>query len=380
LRDILRQNNRALRHEIEQLQRTLNEARNKIPEELKAYSDRIVTDCEKLHQACVQNLQDLDLELDDLLKDILSNTQFVTRAFHFLNKHQVSPILRARESDRLCLKLLRWLHAEHEKTKDIPVALRDDEFSIWPIEPTIYFMPCTAQRGLLYLPLFFHEFGHLLYACHRVEMNELVRELQEAIADLLSPAIQRNDEYTQEQERSRNLIVETWYEWAQEIFCDAVGFVVGGSSFAYAFSMYLRMLGRGEYNVSREKLAHRSHPVTWIRIQLMANRGRQMGYEALASDLEETWSRIADAMGIHEDHDGFFDPAFVPAIQQKVNDMLTEAAPHEVQEAEAASPDLDSALNSPIALLNMAWQKFWDSPADYRAWEQQAIETFLGKR
>ena len=58
------------------------------------------------------------------------------------------------------------------------------------LSPLIYMMPPSAQQGLLYLPLFFHEFGHLLYACHKPEMDALVRELQENLAELLEPAVQ----------------------------------------------------------------------------------------------------------------------------------------------------------------------------------------------
>ncbi len=377
MRDILKQNNVALRHEIEQLRRILLDARDQIPEELQNYEVKIANTCSDLQQQVLQNLEDLDFEQDNPLKDILSNTQLVTRAFHFLNKQQVSPILRARTSDRLCLKLLLWLHATHPKTKNIPVAFRDEEFSIWPIEPTIYFMPCAAQQGLLYLPLFFHEFGHLLYACHRLEMNDLVRELQAEIGDLLLPAVQRNDEYTQEQEANRNVIVETWYEWAQEIFCDAVGFVIGGPSFAYAFSMYMQMLGRSQYHVPKEELIRRPHPVTWIRIQLITERTRREGYNAVASVLEATWSAIAEAMRIIEDYDGFYDPTFFPVIQQKIDDMLTEAAPREFKESEVSITETESPLTSPIALLNLAWQRFWEDSEGYRVWEENAIATFL---
>ena len=120
------------------------------------------------------------------------------------------------------------------------------------------------------------------------------------------------------QKRDRNVIVATWYEWAKEFFCDAVGFTMGGASFAYAFSMYLRILGRSEYHVPEKDLARSSHPVTWIRIQLLANRARRMGYKTVATDLEEKWSQVAAALGIMEDYYGFYDPKFLSVIQGKL--------------------------------------------------------------
>ena len=85
---------------------------------------------------------------------------------------------------------------------------------------------------------------------------------------------------------------------------------MGGASFTSVFSMYLRMLGRSQYHV--KKLAHRSHPAPWIRIQLLANRARQMGYNAGAAGLEDEWNQIASALGIVENYYGFYHPTFLP--------------------------------------------------------------------
>ena len=376
MQDLLKQNNIALRYEIEKLQHSLSDAIPNIPEELKPYADWVTNECKNFHQTVLQNIRDLELGQENLLKDILSNTQLVAKAFYFLNGQPASPVLRARSSDRLTLKILIWLHATHSQTKDMPVAVHDGEFSIWLINPGIYLMPCTVQQGLLNLPLLFHEFGHLLYRCYHPEMSALVNELQGAIGDLLLPSVTRDDGYTDEQEKSRKVIIETWYAWAQEFFCDAVGLVMGGPAFAYAFSTYLRILGMNEYHVSKEQLAHRSHPVTWIRIHLLADRARQMAYNEVATDLEEKWDEVATALGVVEDYAGFYDSLFLPIIQEKLDDMLTETSPREFQESEVQKQQA-STFTSPVALLNSAWQKFHDEPENYREWEEEAIERFL---
>lgn len=338
---------------------------------------QIKKECDNLHRRVLQNLKDLELEQENLLRDVLSETELVTRNFYALNGERVSPILRARASDKLALKFLKWLHETDPQTKNIPAAVCDGEFSIWPIQPTIYGTPCASQQGLRNLPIFFHEFGHLLYRLHQQEMDALVNELQEEIKHLLRPSVERNDGYEQEQENERDTVVDTWYEWAQECFCDAVGFVMGGPSFTYAFSMYFRVLGWSEYYVPKGELAHRSHPVTWMRIQLLANRIRRIGYDVIANDLEEKWRQVAEVLGVREDYDGYYDPKFLPTIQQKINDMLTETSPREFQESEVSNRGPESTFTSPVALLNMAWQNFLDDPAGYREWEKEAITRFL---
>ena len=376
--ELLKENNIALRHDIEHLQRSLTDAQGDTPKELQSYIEKITNKCNVLYQRVLNNLKYLEFGLANLSKDILSETELVTRDFYSLNGQQITPILRARASDRLALKLLLWLHATHSQAKNIPSAVSDGEFSIWLTQTTtIYCTPCTSQQGLRNLPIFFHEFGHLLYRLHQLEMNDLVNELQAAIRDLLRPSVERNDEHTQTRVSARNVIVDRWYEWSQECFCDAIGFVMGGPSFAYAFSTYLRILGRSQYHMSKEELANSAHPVTWIRIQLLTNRARQMGYDVVATDLEEKWNEVATALGVIEDYDGFYDPAFLPVIQQKLDDMLTETAPREFRESEISNQDEESVFTSPVALLNRAWQKFQDDPDGYREWEENAIEHFL---
>ena len=364
-------------HEIEQLQNSILKAEGNALDELRAYIAQINNECNKLHQNVIQNLKDLELNQDNLLKDILSETELVTRHFYDLNGIRVSPILRSNNSDRLSLKFLKWMHETDPITKNIPVAVCDGDFSIYPIQPTLYITPCVSQQGIRYFPIFFHEFGHLLYRLHQQEMDVLVYELQGAIKQILHPPTMRNDAYTEAQQKQQDVIVNTWYEWTQECFCDAVGFVMGGPAFAYLFSMYFRVLGGNEYHKSEINLAYSSHPVTWIRIHLLADRADRMGYKEVAMDLEEKWGQVAATLGVTEDYGGFYDQSFLPMIQEKIDDMLIETSAREFQESEVSDEETELTFSSPVALLNRAWRKFLDDPDGYRKWEENAITAFL---
>lgn len=243
--------------------------------------------------------------------------------------------------------------------------------------PTIYFMPCSAQHGLLYLPLFFHEFGHLLYFLRENEMDELVRDLQSQIERLLTPSVRRDDQRAQQQETTRRLVVETWYEWTQELFCDAVGYIMCGAAFAKAFSMYMRMRGPSEYHVLPENLAGRSHPVTWLRVRLLADRARIMGYAEDATFLEGAWKAIAASMGINEDYYGFYDKSFLEPVRSTIEDMLIEAAPRPFRSHEVEVVERSTDPASPIHLLNLAWGRFDADSDGYREWEERSVKDFL---
>jgi hypothetical protein len=309
---------------------------------------------------------------------VLSNTQNVTRWLHLFNQKLASAVLRARPSDRLSLKLLQWLHSAHPQTRELPAGISDGEFGIWPAPPlpTIYFMPCSAPLGLLYLPLFFHEFGHLLYVCHKPEMDALVRGLQGAVAAFLEPNAHRDDLHDRVERARRLSVAETWYSWAQEVFCDAVGFTIGGPSFLHAFCLYLRMRGRGEYHIPADQLTDREHPVTWLRARLLADRAARAGHAELARAFANAWELTSAAMGVVEDYYGFFEPEFQREIQQTIDDMLTESEPRRFTDHEAAGSGSLSA-SSPIHLLNQAWNKFREDAQRYPSWEDAAVAAFL---
>ncbi len=85
MQEILKQNNIALCHEIEQLQRLLLESEEVAPDELHGYITEIKKECDTLHQRVLRNLKYLDLVHEHLLDDILSETRLVTLDFFALN-------------------------------------------------------------------------------------------------------------------------------------------------------------------------------------------------------------------------------------------------------------------------------------------------------
>jgi len=372
-----------LLREISQLEDVIHQSSSGLPPELGPYYDAVLAMKDELRGQVVQNLDYLDLGLDVILPDLLSSTQTVTRSFALYNHMYVRSVLRAKHSDRLCLKTLRWLHSIHEQTRRVPVGLSDEEVSVVPMDPeismtpAIYFLPCSVQYGLLYLPLFFHEIGHLLYAFHRREMDDLVRDLQGQIRGLLAPSVQRNDQHARDDERLRGYIVQTWYSWTQELFCDAVGYSLGGPAFASAFSMYLRLRGPDQYQVSPRRLVLRTHPVTWLRIRLLADRARRAGRHHDATSLEGAWDSIGAAMDVTEDYYGFYDDSFLDPVLSTIEDMLTETEPRSFREHEGTAADPDAIPASPVYLLNTAWRQFLNNPDGYRSWEERAIESFI---
>jgi hypothetical protein len=238
-------------------------------------------------------------------------------------------------------------------------------------------MPSSRQQGLLMLPLFFHEFGHVLYCYHQQELNNLIRDFQNDITELLTPKSIRDDIWTEKETQKRNRIIEIWYSWMVEIFCDAVGFTIGGPSFLNAFSMYFRLRGSWEFHMPEEELWKTEHPISVLRMRLIAERAENQGCTAEAKNIQKDWEKIAKVLGLNEDYYGFLNQDFYEPIRRTVNDMLIEASPYKFSEEDISDKEWNPTSSTPVHLLNRAWSVFSNDPQNYQNWEQGAIKDLL---
>ena len=376
----LRARNEHLLRDVQRLSSAIQAS--DVPGELLPYRRVISAFCMQLERQVNQNLQDLSLGSMDILEDILSTTRWVNYRFKVISSQLATPILRARPSDRLSLKIISWLHNEHSSTTTYPAAFANNDVSMLPLVDMcpIYFFPAAEQETLLYQPLYFHEFGHLLYRCHKPELDALVSDLQKDIRAILTPHSYRSDSYSSRQRAQREAIVGTWYNWAQEMFCDAVGLLIGGPAFLHAFSMYMGNHSRSDFELPMGKLENSSHPVTWLRIQLLLSQVRSLGLTAEPDEIEDEWESVADILGVNQDYQGFYDESFNSAIDRFLEDAVVEVSPREYLNSEIEdSVAIPIAFDNPVTLLNRAWSVFASTGVDYQEWESEAIKIWLSE-
>jgi hypothetical protein len=352
------------------------------PFELSVYKNTVLARCKALCKDVEQNLKYLAIGEDSILEDLLSKTQQASQETRLMSAMWIVPVLRARASDRLCLTTIEWLHQNHPEAAGYPAAFISGHCAIRPflhIAP-IYVFPSVEQMSLLYQPLLFHEFGHLLYAIHKPEMDDLVRELQYEVDEILMPVSQRNDRYSENMTTQRQDIAYTWYAWAQELFCDAIGFEIGGPSFLHAFSNFLNTRDMGNYYRDSRGLQYSSHPVTWLRIHFLSRRAREAGFASLADTVEKEWDDVAQLMGIVEDYHGYYDESVDQVVLQTVEDMIVEASPRHFEVEELVDSDNQQKPIPLIAILNMAWEIYKNDFENYSQWEPRQIENYYQRQ
>jgi hypothetical protein len=264
--------------------------------------------------------------------------------------------------------VLRWLHDAHPKTAGLPFGLTDGSFAIYPTPqvPPIYLLPVSRQHTLLYLALLFHEFGHLLYACHKPEMDDLVREFQTLVSDHFAPRIIRDRTAGSYDDSFRSQIVTAWYPWAQEFYCDAVGLMIGGPCFLKAFSHIFRTRSTDQFYVARDSQLKRKHPVTWLRLKMLVDRAKKHQLNELADNIAQAWSDTAATIGVREDYEGTWaDELHVP-LRKLLDNMLEESQPCAFTKAAETAPNGLADFETPVEMLNSAWLKFEQDHKSYR--------------
>ena len=345
-----------------------------IPSVLNPFKEWLLDTLKYFEEKINENLYYLNLENTGILPEILSNTQSLTINIRALIEQYSSPILRYSQKDLFPLLVIDWLHKQHDQSKKNAFAISDGNFAIFPTvdSPIIYFLPSSSLTSIVHLPLIFHEFGHYLYSYHKLDMDNLVKDLQKHINELSAPSYRRNDIKHKNNAERLNKIVETWYEWTQELFCDAVGLYTTGEVYLKTFSLYLRMMGRGQFILEEENLIHSSHPVSWLRIRLLVKRAEKYGLKDAVSVIEAEWEKIAGLLNLSEDYYGFYDPSFDAEIERTIDDMLTEASP--IYFEDYLSVDAGDNI---IKLISTAWEKYSKDHENYDEWERTIIQSYF---
>ena len=345
---------------------------SKIPNEIVTYKKwllnslyEIKTELEKIKYFLRIGKMDSDI--------ILASTTDLIRyknIFRMLNTIYIPLLIRIIPTDDLALKFIYWLHKEHQQTIKHPFIITNGDFGIYPSKdsPIRYHLPISSQVSFLQLPLLFHEFGHLLFIKHKEEMIDIIRVFQEKLNDLIALPIQKYENKNQPELLKRTTIIETWFEWLEELFCDAVGLTIGGEAYLNAFSHFIRFSGSSTFFVPERDLAKSSHPVSWLRIRLLAERAATLGLAKESNDLLSDWDTIAQALNIKEEYFGYYATDFHSSIVSSINDMLIEVAPIPFQEyiEKDISPNF-------IRLLIESWKQFNTTPTEYPSWEKERI-------
>lgn len=372
MKEALLQNIHDIARECEIIKKTI--AKANIPDELRLYKNWIINIIDAIEKDNNDNKYFFGLNRARLIPSIYGKTQQNATTLRILAATYISIIHRHNSDDLLCLKSLHWLHQKHEDSREQPFGLSNGNFSILPNvkQPMIYYLPSSSQLNLLHFPLFFHEFGHFLYAAHLPEMTDLIKEFQSKISEKIAIVDEENT-LRNERKREKNIwIIETWFSWMQEFYCDAVGLHIGGKSYLHIFSLYVRTSGNASFYLNEESLKGSSHPVSWLRIKFLAHRAAALGLEKEAKDLTQLWQEMANVLNIKEKYHGYYEESFFEIVNQCLDDMIEETNPICFKDCVQKDNQQWQSMNF-IELVNFAWDNYLENFETYSILENEII-------
>ena len=195
------------------------------------------------------------------------------------------------------------------------------------LEPLTYmehgFSPATQRRGVAlarllgdanpfpviripwdrdnpWQPVFLHEVSHNLQA----DLG-LWHENAGALAGRLSTM------------RFDPLVVTVFKRWHKEIFADLAAMLLGGTPSAWGMMEFLAHPGQRALTYKPGS----SHPTGWIRVLLLGEMIRRMGFPEEAGKVERVWRRLYDPKRGHR-----IPAALVAAIPRAVPEVVDEIA------------------------------------------------------
>ena len=339
-----------------------------------------------LRRLCLIHLDSIQAELQSLAQETVVDTTLQTplrvRRFKRIVEHLnsvegigVFALSRISPDDSFLNRLIARICREIAFPLPSPTAshISQDYFQIYPSFDLLC-VPLLESRFLLHLPDIYHELCHLFHHGPHIDLPEL-ETYQTAYVGSQFEMVRHFRGEIVAAERLRKpaglrdqleLWMTSWSKyWMQEFFCDL--FAVSTAGPAFAWSHYHLCVERGGDPFETPLESVTTHPADDARMRAALLMLTALGFEAEAKQIEGTWRDYLEIMD--------YSPA--PEYRQCYPEILLSGTVSAAQEGiegsgvVTAEPD---ALVPGVALLNDAWQKFWQAPQSYQAWEAEQLE------
>lgn len=231
-------------------------------------------------------------------------------------------------------------------------------------------VPLSEGDFLLHLPDLYHELAHPLVL---ERYDPRAKPFQLALLD----AIERALEYVRQEQAKENRRrgprqlsyylyqwEKSWWKWAIEFFCDLFAISTVGPAFAWSHLHLFAKYGEDPYRVPL--FAPSSHPADDARMRVMLAALSRLGFQGEARSIGLRWDKLVrlSSAGAEPEYHRCYPQHLLEGIVQCGSDRIAGVG------CSFASQDRRAPINS---ILNTAWQKFWNDPAQYLTWERDAV-------
>jgi hypothetical protein len=237
-------------------------------------------------------------------------------------------------------------------------------------------MPLIESQFLLHMPDIYHELCHPLH--RNLDLPKLEpyarafkRSLFGMVKHFHGEALSADRLPHQE---ARLFQIQLWRTcwtkfWMEEFFCDLFGVMTAGP--AYGWAHYHLCIKRSGDPFTTPLMRETTHPADDARMRAILGMLRSLGeFNHEADTIAAAWREFLNTMTYRA----------APEYHQCYPDTLIENIVAAAKNGIEGSGIVAATSNTKARvrdLLNEAWQTFWSSPADFGAWERNAVAGLL---
>jgi hypothetical protein len=287
----------------------------------------------------------------------------------------VAAIVRSGKDEGAMVSLLYRMSNEITYPIELPtVSMLSQNYFFIRTDFRLMCIPLMEPYFLLHLPDIYHELAHPLFRTQHDPRTKPWLESFLLAKGLIYDHLTKQSVLA-ESSRTPEAIKcflqfsrGNWLcRWMEEIFCDLFGLFSVGPAYAWA---HLHL--HAERGGNAFQLPHRrsSHPADDPRMTALLEGLLLIGGQQAAGEIEGRWGSLLRVAGQTEppDFQRYYPDQVLRQCVQAAFDGFTKMG---------CKPWPGSGDDVVRKVLNDAWRRFWESPEDFVAWEQQAAKTLL---
>jgi hypothetical protein len=346
--------------------------------ELSGLADR----CGRIIDSTIADLkflrEQLNTRYNENIRIIIREFRRCTRELELVESYGISPLNFQSKEMKYLNKLVFKIHQEINYPLPHPsVACLSTQYYFFNPFTNVIFIPFGESEFLLHIPDIFHELGHGILSNNENELK--LNKLKEKYRKIIEKITEHYQHLISKKKRETGppdflIVIKlmhcNWKSyWVNEFLCDLFALFTLGPAYAYSHLHLSTKKSKNIYQFS--SILPQTHPSDDSRMQLLIIGLKLLGFKTEALDLTNKWETMPYVSAVQPPAEYHY------AYPKKLMEEIALLFLYGVKENNfpIITPNtLKTLHNKSIRrLLNKAWNKFWQNPVEYRAWEEKEI-------
>ncbi len=287
----------------------------------------------------------------------------------------IAAIVRSGKEEPAMIRLLDRMSQEIVYPIELPtVSMLSQNYFFIRTDFQLMCIPLMEPHFLLHLPDIYHELAHPLFRTKNDPRTEAWRNAFLLASGMVYDHLRKqigaleSARAPDSHKALLQLASDNWiHRWMEEIFCDLFALFSVGPAFAWA---HLHLHAERGGNAFQLPQRRSTHPADSPRMSALLEGLDLLEERSVAAEIESKWQGLLGIAGQVEP------PDFHRYYPQRLIQRCVRVA-FDGFERMGCRPWPGSEDDGVRILLNEAWSRFWNQPANFVTWERDATRILL---